>query len=186
MLKFTDHKLDWLTRRKCKDAQKEYKSKFVCVRQYDSSGKAEQWPDLQNDNAARRTSANHRPGRGHFVLLVKYMYVQVCVSSLISVQQCERSLFVSSLPQVSQCDQPVDGPLWILHGAFLRQLSQPANQPSIVGHQEWHQAGPQRRGEEDPSGDKFILSFSMIFISLFKASIINVFIITKQCERGRL
>lgn len=61
----------------------------------------------------------------------------------------------SRFSQICQCDHHDAGSLCILYGAFLRQLSQPANQSIHVGDQERHQAGPQWGGAKDPAGSWF-------------------------------
>lgn len=111
----------------------------VYLLQYDSPGTSEHWPQFQTDSATRRRwQITWQEEVGH------YFWFAFTVCSSLShyswVKLCEPCLFVL---QVCQCDQSAAGPFWILHGAFLRWLSKPTNQPGHVRHQEWNQVGPQ-------------------------------------------
>lgn len=65
-------------------------------------------------------------------------------------------------PQISECDQPVSGSLWLLHGALVRQLRQSPDQPGYA------QTRPQRGGEKNITGtDVWSLSPLCLFLCLF-------------------
>lgn len=84
------------------------------------------------------------------------------VQAACVVGVCLLSCHSLARPQISECDQPVSGSLWLLHGALVRQLRQSPDQPGYA------QTRPQRGGEKNITGtDVWSLSPLCLFLCLF-------------------